>query len=141
MDQRAEKVEVAIEEVRDSAPLPDGSGVVVETGAVVDGTRHDTVIEVRHDDVAAVTIALLNAEERDRSPGEVAAIRCLGAGVVHWTSLDSVRFHLQFESGQVLPVEMSRDAAVALCRGLFEHTGEAVGGFQRASEGGKPRSD
>lgn len=128
-DERAKKVEVEVEELKESVPAADGSGVVLETDAVVDGHLRHTSIEVQQEDVPAVAVALLNAEEHVAIPadGFPAAIRCLGAGVVHWVSQDSVRFHLQFDSGQVLPIEMSKDAAFALCRGLFHHTGAAAG--------------
>ena len=129
MNKRAEKVEVAIEEVKDSAPSANGASVVLETEAKVDGRLHDTMIEVQQADVPAVAVALLNTDtdgataSADDGPP---AIKCLGAGVVHWVSESSVRFHLQFDSGQVLPIEMSKDAALALCRGLFQHTGAAA---------------
>ena len=128
MNKRTEKVEVAIEELKDSAPSGDGSGVVLETESVVDGNRHDTSIEVQQEDVPSVAVALLNTDAGiAASDGELPpAVKCLGAGVVHWDNPDSVRFHLQFDSGQVLPIEMSKEAALALCRGLFEHTGAAA---------------
>jgi hypothetical protein len=127
-DKRAEKVEVAIEELKDSAPSDDGAAVVLETEATVDGSLHDTLIEVPQEDVPAVAVALLNtdagvAPADDNAPP---AVRCLGAGVVHWLDERTVRIHLQFDSGQVLPVEMSKEAALALCRGLFERTGAAT---------------
>jgi hypothetical protein len=127
---RADKVEVEIEELKESAPSAAGSGVVLETEARVDGTLQDTSIEVAQEDIPAVAAALLNADHGPaagaNSDAAVAvAVRCLGAGVVHWVSDDNVRFHLQFDSGQVLPIEMSKAAAIALCRGLFEHTGAA----------------
>ncbi len=129
MDGLAEKVEVAIEELKESAPLDDGSGVVLETEATVDGERRDTSIEVQQEDVPAVAVALLNTDAGVAvAQGDPpAAIKCLGAGVVHGFGEGCVRFHLQFDSGQVLPIEMSRDAALALCRGLFQHTGAAAG--------------
>ena len=55
-----------------------------------------------------------------------APLRCLGAGVVHWDTPGDVRVHLQFDSGQVLPVLMSKEAALVLCRGLFVQTGAAA---------------
>ena len=129
MNKRAETVEVEIEEVRKSAPSDDGSGVVLETEAKVRGERHDTLIEVHQKDVPAVAVALLDTQADVAKIGtdEPPAIKVLGAGVVHWTSADSVRFHLQFDSGQVLPIEMSKDAALALCRGLFHQAGGNVG--------------
>jgi len=118
---------VAIEELTDSNVAGDGAGVVLETKAVVDGARHDTSIEVHEDDVPAVAVALLNTENGISVPGEELppAIRCLGAGAIHWDDPERVRFHLQFDSGQVLPIEMSKDAALALCRGLLERAGDA----------------
>ena len=44
MNKRADKVEVAIEELKDSNVAGDGVGVVLETESVVDGARHDTSI-------------------------------------------------------------------------------------------------
>lgn len=121
----ADKVEVAIEELTDSSPSADGSGVVLETEASVDGQLRTTTIEVREEDAPAVAVALLSSdsgEAADQAPGP--AIKCLGAGVVHWISERSLRIHLQFDSGQVLPIEMTKEAAVALCRGLLEYAGE-----------------
>ena len=125
MNKRADKVEVAIEELKDSNVAGDKAGVVLETKAVVDGSRRDTSIEVHENDVPAVAVALLNTENGIAVPGEELppAIKCLGAGVIHWDDPDHVRFHLQFESGQVLPIEMSKAAAQALCRGLLESAG------------------
>jgi hypothetical protein len=140
MNKRAEKVEVAIEELKDSAPTGDGAGVVLETEAVVDGALHDTSIEVQQTDVPAVAVALLNTDSGISVPDQELppAVRCLGAGVVHGDDPDNVRLHLQFDSGQVLPIEMSRDAALALCRGLFERTGAAAvwAGAQPDGSGG-----
>jgi len=136
MNKRAEKVEVAIEELKDSNAT--GDGVVLETEAVVDGEHHDTSIEVHQDDVPAVAVALLNTENGISVPGEELppAIKCLGAGVIHWDDPDHVRFHLQFDSGQVLPIEMTKAAAQALCRGLLERAGGID--TPAASRGGAP---
>ena len=125
MNKRADKVEVAIEDLKDSNVADDGSGVVLETEATVDGARHDTSIEVHQDDVPAVAVALLNTENGIAAPDDELppAIKCLGAGVIHWDDPDHVRFHLQFDSGQVLPIEMTKAAAHALCRGLLERAG------------------
>ena len=124
MNKRAEKVEVAIEDLKDSNVADDGAGVVLETEATVDGDRHDTTIEVHQEDVPAVAVALLNTESGIAVPGDELppAIKCLGAGVIHWEDPDRVRFHLQFDSGQVLPIEMTKAAAHALCRGLLDRT-------------------
>ena len=128
MNKRAEKVEVAIEDLKDSNVTDDGAGVVLETEAKVDGDRHDTSIEVRQDDVPSVAVALLNTDSGIAAPGDELppAIKCLGAGVIHWDDPDHVRFHLQFDSGQVLPIEMTKAAAHALCRGLLDRTAAAV---------------
>ena len=129
MDMCADKVEVAIEELKDAAPSDDGSSVVLETESIVDGSLHDTSIEVKQEDVPAVAVALLNSDagESPSAADVPPAIRCLGAGVVHSVGASTVRLHLQFDSGQVLPIEMSKEAAVALCRGLFENTGASTG--------------
>ena len=125
MSKRTDRVQVEIEELKGSAVAGDGDGVVLETEAVVDGARHDTSIEVQQEDVPAVAVALLNTDsgialsQQELPP----AIKCLGAGVVHWDDPLHVRFHLQFDSGQILPIEMTKEAAKALCRGLLERTG------------------
>lgn len=124
MNKRAEKVEVEIEELKDSAPSANGSGVVLETESKVDGDLQDTTIEVQQEDVPAVAAALLNTDAGSAPSGAAAlVVKCLGAGVVHCDSPTGIRVHLQCDSGQVLPVEMSKDAALALCRGLLEHIG------------------
>ena len=127
MAQHADKVEVTVEEVRDSTPssVAGEPSVVIATESIVDGQVRDTSIEVRDADAPAVAAALLNADVA--APPAVAdlplAVQCLAAGVMHAASVGQVRLHLQFESGQVLPIEMSHAAAVALARALNEHTG------------------
>ena len=125
-----DKVKVSVEEVKESNPGADGTSVIVETESIVDGELRETSIEVREADAPAVAVALLNTEASASKPsGDEAlrdalpdAVQCLAAGVVHGAQAGRVRLHLQFESGQVLPVEMSHAAAVALCHGLVEHT-------------------
>ena len=125
MNTADEKVQVTVEDVKNSAS--GNASVVIETESRVNGKLRETSIEVREADAPAVAVALLNPETKsvDSSPdGDLPdAVRCLGAGVVHVASDGHVRVHLQFESGQVLPIEMSHAAAMALCRGLGEHTG------------------
>jgi len=122
-----EKVEVTVEEVKESTPssVAGASSVVIETESVIDGSVCETSIEVRDADAPAVAAALLNADAT--TPASAAdlpvAVQCLAAGVVHAASEGRVRLHLQFESGQVLPIEMPHDAAVALARTLAMHTG------------------
>lgn len=140
MNKRAEKVEIEVEEVKESGPAPDRPGVVIETESKVDGERRDASIEVQQEDVPAVAVALLNGDRQDGTPANDdsgPAVKCLGAGVVHWISETHVRFHLQFDSGQVLPIEMSKAAALALCRGLFHQTG-AAGSFSAPDWGVAP---
>lgn len=125
--QAAEKVEVTIEAIKESVPstVAGASSVVIETEAVVDGRVRDASIEVRDADAPAVAAALLNADAA--APPAAAdlpvAVQCMAAGVVHGASEGRVRLHLQFESGQVLPIEMPYDAAAALARTLAMHTG------------------
>ena len=125
MAQQADKIEVTIEELKESklGSVGDSVTVVIETESVVDGEVHDTSIQVREIDAPAVAAALLNADAQTPPSAEdlPAAVQCLGAGVVHAASRGQVRLHLQFESGQVLPIEMSHAAATALARVLVEH--------------------
>ena len=133
MQQNNARVEVTVEEVKDSShgAALDQPSVVLETEAKVDGVLRETAIEVREADAPMVAAALLNAEVADPPSGDdlPAAVRCFAAGIVYAATAGQVRLHLQFESGQVLPIEMSLDAATALARGLVEHT--------RAAEGAK----
>ncbi len=127
MNDQAGKVEVTVEEVRDSAAstLAGEPSVVIETESTVDGRRRDTSIEVRDSDAPAVAAALLNAETSGPAVASAdlpVAVQCLAVGVVHAASLGQVRLHLQFESGQVLPIEMPAEAAAALSRTLAMHT-------------------
>ena len=125
MNQCADKVEVSIEEVKDSAPgsTAHEPSVVIETESTVDGTVRSTSIEVRDADAPAVAAALLNAEvAKPTASGDLpVAVQCLAAGVVHAANPGRVRLHLQFESGQVLPIEMALDAAIALSQALAAH--------------------
>jgi hypothetical protein len=125
--QAAEKVEVTVEEVKDASPstTEGDASVVIETASVVDGDLRDTSIEVRETDAPVVAAALLNAEAA--APTDDAdlpvAVQCLAVGLVHAAGDGKVRLHLQFESGQVLPIEMPHAAAAALARTLAMHTG------------------
>lgn len=131
MNMRADKVEVEIEELREAGLSTDQSAVVLETTAVVNGRRSDASIEVAQEDVPAVAVALLNTDAAPAPSDLPPAVRCLGAGVVHGADSEDVRFHLQFDSGQVLPIEISREAALALGRGLF-HAAGGTGPFDGA---------
>jgi hypothetical protein len=126
MNQRSQKVEVTVEEVRESAArqTTGDPSVVIQTESTVDGELRDTSIEVRDADAPAVAAALLNADvARPTRPAELpVAVQCLAVGLVHGAAAGQVRLHLQFESGQVLPIEMSLDAASALSRALEEHS-------------------
>lgn len=123
MNAADEKVQVTVEDVKDSTP--GNASVVIETESRVNGKLRETSIEVREADASALAVALLNPDTPPvDSSSDVdlpAAVRCLGAGVVHAASDGQVRVHLQFESGQILPIEMSHAAAMALCRGLSDH--------------------
>lgn len=126
MLQNHAKVEVSVEEVKEAVAglVPERPSVVIDTEARIDGTLRDASIEVRDEDAPAMAVALLNADlPAERSDQDLpAAVQCLAAGVVHAAQSGHVRLHLQFESGQVLPIEMSREAAAALGRGLLDHT-------------------
>jgi len=127
MNQQASKVEVTVEEVKESTAgtTAGDASVVIETEATVDGQLRDTSIEVREADAPAMAAALLNTDVA-QPPTAVdlpVAVQCLAVGVMHAAGAGQVRLHLQFDSGQVLPIEMSHDAAQALSRALSEHTG------------------
>lgn len=126
MQQNNARVEVTVEEVKDSGPgeAQGHPSVVIETEAKVNGELRDTAIEVLEVDAPAVAAALLNADVAipPTDADLPVAVQCLAAGIVHAANAGQVRMHLQFESGQVLPIEMSRDAAAALARVLIEHT-------------------
>jgi len=125
MVREGDKVEVTVEEVKDST-VRSAAGepsVVIETESTVDGHRRNASIEVREADAPSVAAALLNADVTQ--PAAAAdlpvAVQCLAVGVMHAAGAGMVRLHLQFDSGQVLPIEMSHDAALALSRALGEH--------------------
>jgi hypothetical protein len=127
MIQHANKVEVTVEEVKESTAgsMSGDASVVIETESTVDGQRCDTSIEVRETDAPMMAAALLNSDVAQ--PAAAAdlpvAVQCLAVGVMYAAGAGQVRLHLQFDSGQVLPIEMSHDAARALSRALSEHTG------------------
>lgn len=139
MNQVADKVEVTVEEVKESSPSlhADRPSIVIETEARVDGRLRDTSIEVHEDDVPSIAVALLNADLPRQPPRGAAdlpiALHCLAAGVVHAATHGRVRLHLQFDSGQVLPIEMSHDAAAALARALAAQGGDSTSAAPRAS--------
>lgn len=127
MNQKADKVEVTVEEVKESTAgsTAGDTSVVIETESTVDGLRRDTSIEVRETDAPTMAAALLNADvaQPTLAADLPVAVQCLAVGVMHAAGAGQVRLHLQFDSGQVLPIEMSHDAAIALSRALSEHTG------------------
>jgi hypothetical protein len=122
MGQRVDKVEVTVDEVKDSKPgsISGEPSVVIETESTVDGSPRETSIEVRDADAPAVAAALLNAEvERPPAKADLPdAVQCLAVGVMPDASPGRVRLHLQFDSGQVLPIEISSAAAEVLARAL-----------------------
>ena len=125
MNDQARKIEVIVEDVGDSAPgsVAGEPSIVIETGSRVDGELRGTSIEVRESDAPAVAAALLNADvEQPIANSDLpVAVQCLAVGVVHTGREGQVRLHLQLDSGQVLPIEMSHDAARALSRALGQH--------------------
>lgn len=124
MNIQEEKIEVAIEELKESTPSPTGDGVVLHTDALVNGELRDTSIEVSQADAPAVVVALLNPDPpANAAPDLPDAVHCLSVGVMQAASEGQVRLHLLFESGQILPIEMSHAAAQLLYRGLGDLTG------------------
>jgi hypothetical protein len=138
MSQRDDKVEVIVEEVVDSAAgaVAGQPSVVIQTEALVDGESRNAAIEVLDADAPAVAVALLNAEV-DQPPESAdlpIALQCLAAGVMHAAGQGKVRLHLQFDSGQVLPIEMSQAAAGALSRALSDHTAHPIDSAKASPE-------
>ena len=131
MQHNSSKVELTVEEVKESAAggTARQPSVVIETEATVDGHLRDASIEVRDSDAPIVAAALLNVDLAAPALASDAdlpvAVKCLAAGVVHGAAKGQVRLHLQFESGQVLPIEMPRAAAAALARVLGDHADAA----------------
>lgn len=127
MNQQSDKVEVTVEEVKEAAASSRAgdAGVVIHTESTVNGRMCDTSIEVREDDAPAVAAALLNAEvARPTGADDLPqALHCLAVGLVEATGAGQVRLHVQLNSGQVLPIEMSNAAADALARALSERNG------------------
>lgn len=128
MDMKVNPVEVAVEELKDSRETDDGTGVVLETSARIDGETHETLIEVRQADAPAVAVALMNVTADEPPASDDAplppALKCLAVGVLHVASGDGIRLHLQLDSGQVLPLEMDLAAGHALVKGLTAHLQE-----------------
>jgi len=67
----------------------------------------------------AVAIALLDKSEQ-ASNAPAPALECLVAGAAPSERVGKVRVQLMFETGAVLPVEMSVAAGAALAKGLTE---------------------
>jgi hypothetical protein len=67
----------------------------------------------------AVAIALLDKTEQGPD-APAPALDCLVAGAMPSESAGKVRVQLMFESGAILPVEMSAAAGAALSKGLAE---------------------
>jgi len=125
MDMKVDPVEVAVDELKDSRESRDGTGVVLETTARIDGEAHETLIEVSQADAPAVAVALMNVST-DETPADTPkelppALKCLAVGVLHVAAGDGIRLHLQLDSGQVLPLELDDAAAHALVKGLTAH--------------------
>lgn len=122
---QGEKVEVTVEAVKDASvkTIGDEPSVVIETVSTVDGEWQDTSIEVRDADAPTMAAALLNADVVvPPTPANMPpAVQCLAIGIVHAAASGQMRLHLQFDSGQVLPIELSIDAAGALSRALVDH--------------------
>ncbi len=127
MKQPVHKVEVTVEDVKEStaSSTAGSASVVIQTESKVDGRLRDTSIEVLETDVPTMAAALLNADTaKPTTTADLpAAVQCLAVGVMYAAGAGQVRLHLQLDSGQVLPIEMSRDAAIALSHALSEHTG------------------
>lgn len=111
-----------IVEIKKVAPSEDGSAVVLKTDAVLEDQRTELEIAITTNLAPQVAIALLatTAKARAARDGMEPALDVLAAAVVACGFAEKVRLHLLLHAGDVLPVELTREAATALTRGLVD---------------------
>ena len=108
--------------IKKVALLNDGSAVVLETAAVLGEQPTEVEIAITTDLAPQVAIALLatTAKARAARDGLEPALDVLAAAVVACGFAEKVRLQLLLHSGNVLPVELPREAAAALTRALVD---------------------
>lgn len=126
----------------------DGSDLLLEAEGLLKGERRALAIAVKTELAPLVAVTLLAALSGTKATGDgseaapsQASMLCLAAGIVKASDPSLLRMHLQFDSGLVLPVEMPRDSAVALLRGLIDElgVGDEGGGESDEIDGARSR--
>ena len=120
MNQPIKDPNVIIAALNAAAPSATGDAIVLKAHALVAGEHLDLDIAIQTDLAPAVAIALLNttaSARAGRHPLDPAML-CIAAGVAPASTPDKLRIQLLFEAGAVLPVELPRQGAAALLRGL-----------------------
>jgi len=112
--------DIQISKINAVAPAPDGAAVLVKAEVVLGDKRTEVEIAITTDLAPSVAIALLATTARARAvrDGLQPALEVLAAAVVASGSAETVRLHLLFDKGAVLPVEVPTPAAVDLSKDL-----------------------
>jgi hypothetical protein len=108
--------ELVIAAVKDVVPPSDGGAVKMTVEATVDGERSEVEISIATELAPEVAIALLatTASARAQRDDLPPALEAMAIGVVPSADEDTVRMHMLFQKGSVLPVEVPKPAAEAL---------------------------
>lgn len=114
-------------EIKEVAPVADGSAVVVKADVQLDDERTELEISITTDLAPQIAIALLatTAKARAERDGLEPALDVLAAAVVASGCAEKVRLQLLFDKGAVLPLEVPKDAAEALHKGLTDELNAA----------------
>jgi hypothetical protein len=115
--------ELHIHAIKAIAPHSDGDKIVVRADAMLEDERTELEIAVTTDLAPAMALALLatTATARAKRDELEPALEVLAAAVVRSSSEAKVRLQLLFDKGAVLPLEMHKEAGVALSDGLVEY--------------------
>lgn len=132
MGTREDAPDLMIASIGRAIHTADGSDLLLEAEGLLKGERRALAIAVKTELAPLVAVTLLaalsganaNGEGTGSTPSQ-SSMLCLAAGIVKAADPSLLRMHLQFDSGLVLPVEMPRDSAVALLRGLIDELGVA----------------
>ena len=113
--------DIEISRVKQVAPRPDGTAVIVNAEVVLGNSRSEVEIAITTDLAPNVAIALLATTARARAErdGLVPALEVLAAAVIASGSAEKVRLHLLFDKGAVLPIEVPTPTAANLSRDLI----------------------
>lgn len=133
MGTREDAPDLMIASIGRAIKTADGSDLLLEAEGMLKGERRALAIAVKTELAPLVAVTLLSALSAAKAHGDSSSgsspsqpsMLCLAAGIVRASDPSLLRMHLQFDSGLVLPVEMPRDSAVALLRGLIDELGVA----------------